>query len=169
MALGNLNKHKGASDKFNVLPNGMYGVIIDETSIDKTKAGHDMLVVKYKIVRKLHDNDIDQKNVRGRVVWENFPTNADFRMDDLRSMVIASGYAESDIDKNPDFNGTEVLHNYLAVRVGITTYQGKERNEVERGEYEPWQPGAEEKAPDFEAVIPPAQAVPENAGMPFKI
>lgn len=178
MGLGNLNKHKGAAGKFDPVPNGVYGCQIIETEMDKTKNGHDMLVVKYRILRKLNDEQIDQKSVVKRTVYENFPTNAGFRMDHLRQLAIAAGYTEEDLEKNPDFNGSEILKSFVQVRLKTRTYEGKPSNEVVGGDYNSWEPGAEDKLPEFEepastgesaAAPAKAESNTDQGALPFEV
>jgi hypothetical protein len=120
--------------QFEALPAGVYLAHIDNLELKKTKdKTKDMYVVKYKLVEGPEDNPI--KNTKNRIVFENFVTTVDWRMGNLRNLVLASGIDDQEILKNFDQKFGQVIDR--TVRIRLKVVPRNDNPEVETNEVVP--------------------------------
>lgn len=136
MDLTNKEKYPD-SQGFEALPGGLYLVHIDNIELKKTKDGtKDMFVVKYKVAEGPEEKPVP--NAKNRNIFENFVTTVDWRMGNLRSLVLASGVEDKEVLSNFDKKFAQVIDRTLKIRLKVVPRNDnpeQNTNEVIPGEY----------------------------------
>ena len=164
-----LTDKKFDGGQFDALPNGVYLAHVDNIELKKTKDGaKDMFVVKYKIIEGPAGSPAP--NAKNRIVFDNFVTTVDWRMGNLRELVLATGVEDKEVLQNFDKKFGQVIDR--TVRIRLKTVQKKDNpeqsvNEVVPGDYHRYEGPAIPDSVKSEKKEAPTE-VSKNDKLPFE-
>lgn len=157
--------------EFEALPAGLYLANVDNVELKKSREKQiPMFNIKYRIMSG--PEGAEAKNAKNRIVFENFMTNVDWRMGNLRSLVIATGVDDEGVLGDFDKKYGAIINRPVKIRLKVAKRNDdpdKDTNEVIPGNYYAYKgPALPDSVSESSGESKPApQEAGDNDELPF--